>query len=89
MATLSVVVNGIDDLPALKPTVERLGRRHADDGVSTERFGPVDAALIWTLEQRLGADFTPEVRAAWLDATRILAAVMQEAANMSMWRRAR
>jgi hemoglobin-like flavoprotein len=81
MATLAVVVNGIDDLPTLKPAVERLGRRHAGYGVNAEHFGPVGAALIWTLEQGLGADFTPEVRAAWLDAYGILAAVMQEAAT--------
>ncbi|MCC7253633.1 globin family protein [Hyphomicrobium sp.] len=81
IATLAVVVNGIDDLPTLKPAVERLGRRHVSYGVTSQHFGPVGAALIWTLEQGLGADFTPEVRAAWLDAYGILAAVMQEAAS--------
>jgi hemoglobin-like flavoprotein len=80
MATLAVVVNGIDDLPALKPAVAGLGRRHAGYGVTADHFGPVGAALIWTLEQGLGADFTPETRDAWLDAYGALAAVMQEAA---------
>jgi nitric oxide dioxygenase len=81
MATLAVVVNGIDDLPALLPAVERLGRRHAGYGVTDAHFAPVGAALIWTLEQGLGPDFTPEVRKAWLEAYVTLAGVMQSAAN--------
>jgi hemoglobin-like flavoprotein len=81
MATLAVVVNGIDDLPRLLPAVEGLGRRHAGYGVTDQHFAPVGAALIWTLEQGLGEDFTPEVRTAWLDAYGTLAAVMQDAAR--------
>jgi hemoglobin-like flavoprotein len=81
MATLAVVVNGIDDLSRLLPAVEGLGRRHAGYGVTDQHFAPVGAALIWTLEQGLGEDFTPEVRTAWLDAYGTLAAVMQDAAR--------
>ncbi|MDR6955284.1 nitric oxide dioxygenase [Ancylobacter sp. 3268] len=79
MATLSVVVNGIDDLPALLPAVQRLGARHAGLGVTAEHFAPVGAALIWTLEQGLGEAFTPPVRAAWTEAYGLLAGVMIEA----------
>ena len=81
MTTLSVVVNGIDDLPALLPAVERLGRRHAGYGVTPGHFVPVGEALIWTLQQGLGDDFTPPVRDAWIEAYGALAAVMQDAAN--------
>lgn len=81
MATLTVVVNGLDNLPALLPAVEQLGRRHAGYGVTPEHFVPVGEALIWTLEQGLGDDFTPEVRDAWIEAYGALAAVMQDAAN--------
>lgn len=81
MATLAVVVNGLDDLPALLPAVERLGRSHAGLGVTAEHFVPVGEALIWTLQQGLGEDFTPEVRDAWTEAYGTLAAAMQDAAN--------
>ena len=79
MATLTVVVNGIDNLPALLPAVTALGRRHGGYGVTVEHFAPVGAALIWTLEQGLGEAFTPETRAAWLEAYGTLAGVMQQA----------
>lgn len=81
MATLAVVVNGLDNLPALLPAVERLGRSHAGYGVTSAHFVPVGEALIWTLHQGLGDDFTPEVRDAWIEAYGTLAAVMQDAAN--------
>jgi len=79
MATLAVVVNGIDNLPALLPAVERLGARHAGYGVADEHFAPVGAALIWTLEQGLGDGFTPETREAWVTAYGALAGVMKDA----------
>lgn len=79
MTTLAVVVNGIDNLSALMPAVERLGARHAGYGIADEHFTPVGAALIWTLEQGLGDDFTPETREAWVTAYGALAGVMKDA----------
>jgi nitric oxide dioxygenase len=34
--------------------------------------------LLWTLEQGLGEDFTPETRQAWVDCYTTLAGTMQE-----------
>lgn len=79
MATLSVVVNGIDDLPLLLPVVRHLGARHAGYGVSAEHFAPVGAALLWTLEQGLGEAFTPDTRDAWVTAYGTLSGVMLDA----------
>jgi hypothetical protein len=45
------------------PAVQALGSRHRGYGVSTEHYAPVGAALLWTLEQGLGAAFTPDVKA--------------------------
>lgn len=83
MATLSVVVNGIDDLPRLLPAVQALGARHAGYNVTAEHFAPVGAALIWTLEQGLGDAFTPDVRTAWVEAYGVLSGVMIEAASLA------
>jgi len=44
--------------------------------VASEHCAPVGAALLWTLEKGLGADFTPEVKAAWTDTYTSLAGVM-------------
>lgn len=80
MGTLTLVVKGLDELDRLVPAVEALGRRHAGYGVIAEHYGSVGAALLWTLEQGLGAAFTPAVREAWTTAYGILAGVMQDAA---------
>jgi hemoglobin-like flavoprotein len=50
-------------------------------GVHPEHYGTVGAALLWTLEQELGAAFTPEVREAWTTAYTVLAELMTTAAG--------
>jgi nitric oxide dioxygenase len=80
MGTLALVVKGLDELERLVPAVEGLGRRHAGYGVVAEHYGSVGEALLWTLEQGLGAAFTAEVHDAWATAYGILATVMQDAA---------
>ncbi len=82
MGTLAVVVGGLRDLPSILPAAQSLARRHVDYGVKAEHYPPVRAALLWTLEQGLGADFTPEVEAAWSDAYGLLSSVMIEAAQI-------
>src|ERR1044072_8905134 len=57
-------VRGLDRLGALLPVVRDLGMRHVAYGVSDEHYGTVGTALIWTLEQALREDFTPEVKSA-------------------------
>jgi len=79
--TLTVVVQGLDRLEALVPAVADLGRRHARYGVGEAHYATVGAALLWTLEQKLGPDWTPEVMAAWKDAYTALADVMRGAAR--------
>ncbi|QRG06523.1 hemin receptor [Xanthobacter dioxanivorans] len=81
MSTLGVVVAGLKDLPKVVPAAEALARKHVDYGVKTEHYAPVGAALLWTLEQGLGADFTPEVKAAWTEAYGLLSSVMISAAE--------
>ncbi|RDJ22946.1 hemin receptor [Bosea caraganae] len=76
MATLAVVVRGLDDLPALMPAVTRLAERHAGYGVEATHYVPVGAALLWTLEQGLGEGFTPEVKDAWTTAYGTLSGAM-------------
>lgn len=65
MTAIATVVNGLDDLDAIAPAVCDLAKRHVAYGVRPEHYAPVGAALLWTLEQGLGGDFTPAVSAAW------------------------
>ena len=61
-------------------SVRSLGQRHVRYGVEDRHYATVGAALLWTLEQGLGKDFTPETRIAWTDTYTLLAGVMREAA---------
>jgi hemoglobin-like flavoprotein len=48
--------------------------------VTDSHYGSVGATLLWTLEQGLGSEWTPEVKAAWNEAYSLLAGVMRGAA---------
>ena len=65
MAALKTAVDGLDDVEQVAPFLIRLGARHVRYGVQPEHFAIVGEALLWTLEQGLGDQFTPDVRDAW------------------------
>jgi hemoglobin-like flavoprotein len=65
MATLAVVVNGLGNLNAILPAASALAKRHVGYGVKAEHYEPVGAALLWTLERGLSAQWTPDLAAAW------------------------
>lgn len=79
MTMLVVVVRGLAQPDQLLPAVEALGRRHAAYGVRETHYATVGAALLWTLRQGLGQQFTPEAEAAWAAAYTLLATVMAQA----------
>lgn len=81
MQTLSVVVKSLDRLDTIVPAVQALGRRHAGYGVRAEHYETVGVALLWTLEQSLGAAFDDETRETWAAAYGTLASVMIDAAE--------
>ncbi|MCG8548003.1 MAG: globin domain-containing protein [Alphaproteobacteria bacterium] len=78
MATLAVAVGGLDNLDAIIPVVRDLGARHVGYGVEEAHYETVGTALIWTLEQGLGDDFTNQTKEAWLAAYGLLTSVMIE-----------
>jgi len=58
-----------------------LGKRHVGYGVKGKDYETVGEALLWTLEQGLGKDFTPEVKDAWAAAYKFLSDTMKNAAR--------
>ena len=80
MKTLAVAVSGLKKLDTIVPVVQDLGRRHNAYGAQPEHYDTVAEALLWTLEQKLGADFTDELREAWTETYMTLAGVMIAAA---------
>lgn len=81
MQTLDQLVRGLDRLDDLVPVIEELGRRHVRYGVRDDHYDTVGAALLWTLEQGLGAHWTPEAQAAWTEIYTLTAGVMRNAAS--------
>jgi hemoglobin-like flavoprotein len=79
MYMIGMVVNGLNVLDQLIPAISNLGRRHMTYGVTNEHYVSVGRALIWTLEQGLGADFTAEVKEAWTTAYDVLTDAMKNA----------
>ena len=80
MQTISLAVASLTKLDTIIPTVQQLGVGHLDYGVEASHYDTVGAALLWTLEQGLGDDFTEEVKAAWTETYVTLATVMKDAA---------
>ena len=76
MTTLGLVTKGLKKLDAILPAARSLAAKHVSYGVRAEHYQPVGDALLWTLEQGLGSDFTSEVRDAWLAAYTTLSGAM-------------
>jgi len=58
------------------PAAKALAVKHVGYGVVAGHYKPVGEALIWTLGQGLGDDFTPATKDAWLAAYGALSGVM-------------
>ena len=79
MMMLGIAVSGLSRLDSILPAISALGARHATYGVKAEHFTPVGAALLWTLAQGLGEEFTPQVEDAWATAYGLLSQAMIDA----------
>ncbi len=78
---ISVAVSKLTELNVLIPVLQNLGKRHGGYGVQDSHYDTVAAALIKTLAQGLGDDFTPETKGAWVEVYSVMADVMKAAAR--------
>lgn len=81
MGMIGSALQLLDRPAALLPVLRSLGARHAGYRVREEHYDTVGSALILTLEQGLGAAFTPEARAAWIELYGVIAGTMREGAR--------
>ncbi|GAB5560577.1 MAG: globin family protein [Synoicihabitans sp.] len=81
MTAIGAAVRGLDDLKSLVPILQQMGARHVNYGVKPEHYSTVGSALLWTLEQGLGVDFTAEVKDAWSAVYGVIAETMQAGAK--------
>ncbi len=81
MSMIGTAVNGLDNLEAIVPAVQNLGKGHVGYGVKDSHYDTVGGALLYTLETGLGDDFTEDVKDAWTEVYTVLATTMKDAAN--------
>lgn len=78
---LGLAVSGAQPLAKLGPEARQLGFRHASDHLQEKHFDTVGEALLWTLANRLGANFTQEISTAWANTYWILAETVKAGAR--------
>jgi hemoglobin-like flavoprotein len=81
MQVLEFAVKSLDRLEELVPAVRELGERHAAYGVKDRDYATVGAALLWTLEKALDAEFTVKTKEAWTAVYTLLARTMKDASR--------
>lgn len=73
---LTVIVTRLEHLDELSQDIRAMALRHEQYGVKPVHYKWVGSALLWTLEQALGNDWTPAVREAWTSCYHTLSATM-------------
>lgn len=63
--TLGFIIDHLDEEDVLMPAARELAIRHVNYGVVAAQYGAVGQALLQTLTDMLGADFTAADHAAW------------------------
>jgi len=76
---IALAVNKLDDLEALVPVLQQLGRRHQGYGVTELHYIVVGTALMGTLSGGLGDAFTPAHHKAWTAVYGLIANTMMGA----------
>src|SRR4051795_7687075 len=79
-AALGDVVARVDDLDALVPILQQLGRDHRKFGTVAAHYPAVGASLLATLEH-FDDEWTPELAKDWTEAYTLVAEVMVQAAE--------
>jgi hemoglobin-like flavoprotein len=81
MDTIAAIVGALDQRALFQSIITSTGHRHARFGVNQSHFVAFGDAMIWSLEQQFGPEFTPELRAAWIALYDAVQSEMIRAAN--------
>jgi hemoglobin-like flavoprotein len=81
---LTAVIDNLENAPWLSSTLMGLGGKHAGYGVTDEMYAWVGDALLFTLAEAEGEDWTPDVAQAWIAAFGAIASLMQEGARRAL-----
>lgn len=81
MDMLELLVNGLDHLDTLEPTLRALGQRHAAYGVHEKHYRVVTDALMWSLGVALSDRLPAASKLAWQSILELVSAIMIEGAR--------
>jgi len=76
MTTLDVVVQKLDNEEQIAEQYTGLGRAHSRMGIHAADFAPMEEALIETMRNALGDEFTSELEHAWRKAYAVVSSNM-------------
>jgi hemoglobin-like flavoprotein len=65
MDMIAELVGSLDRRALFQSLVTHSGRQHARFGVQPSQYAAMGEALMWSLECKFGAAFTPELRESW------------------------
>ena len=65
MDQIAAMVGSLDQPSMFQSIVTHSGRQPARFGVRPSHYDAMGEALMWSLERKFGASFTPELRASW------------------------
>ena len=65
MDMVAELAGSLDQRPLFQSLVTHSGRKHARFGVQPSQYVAMGEALMWSIECKFGASFTPELREAW------------------------
>jgi hemoglobin-like flavoprotein len=82
MTMLAMIVYNLPEPGQILPAIRDLALRHVEYGVKLADYDALRQALLWTIQQALGDDFTPAVAEAWTVCYDELAAEMKAAVGV-------
>lgn len=77
---LNIIVARLDRPADMQEEITAMAKRHVQYGARPAHYRLIGKALLWTLQQALGRDWTPEVADAWLQCYTLLSNTMIAAA---------
>ncbi|PSN10410.1 globin [filamentous cyanobacterium CCP5] len=83
LMSLVFVIDNLRKPGELTNALKGLGARHVKYGALPDHYPLVGNSLLKTFEQYLGSDWTPETKAAWVDAYGLITEVMLDGADYS------
>ena len=84
MAMISTIIGRLDKLNELNDEITSMAQRHVQYGVRPGHYKLVGNALLWTLKQGLGNEWTPEIEKAWTQCYSLISGVMIKAADRNI-----